>query len=273
MAASSAGLGSVLGDGNTSTFTYTDGGAAAGLDYRFDPRFLVGLSVGYAHGTQWVNSFMGQGWSDTVSVAAYGSFTQARFYADVLAGYAWSNNQLQRQIVIPNLQPRNGSAGASQFLGQAETGYKLGIYAPAQASLTPFARLQATSVTQNASSESGANSPSLNVAQQGTNSLRSTIGAELAGELPLGGESKLALALRLWAGCRSSTTPAGRSAPPSSARRATASPCAAPCRRATAPCLASRPARPSPRRPRSTCATTARSAAAPTTTPSISACA
>jgi outer membrane autotransporter protein len=53
------------------------------------------------------------------------------------------------------------------------------------------------SITQNAFSEGGANSLSLIVAQQGTNSLRSTIGAELAGELPLGSESKLALALRL----------------------------------------------------------------------------
>ena len=52
-------------------------------------------------------------------------------------------------------------------------------------------------MTQNAFSESGANSLSLNVAQQGTSSLRSTIGAELAGELPLGSQSKLALALRL----------------------------------------------------------------------------
>jgi outer membrane autotransporter protein len=57
--------------------------------------------------------------------------------------------------------------------------------------------LAVQSVTQNAFSESGANALSLNVAQQGTNSLRSTIGAELAGELPLGSERKLALALRL----------------------------------------------------------------------------
>ena len=144
------GLGSVQGNRNASTFTYNAGGAAASLDYRLDPRFLVGLSVGYTHGTQWTNSFMGQGWSDTVSVAAYGSFTQAGFYVDALAGFAWSTNQLQRQIVIPNLQPRtaNGSAGASQFLGQAEAGYKIGVYAPAQASLTPFARLQVQSVTQ-----------------------------------------------------------------------------------------------------------------------------
>ena len=70
------GLGSVLGDGNAQTLTYNFGGAAAGIDYRFDPRFLVGFGVGYTHGTQWVNAFMGQGWSDNVSVAAYGSFTQ-----------------------------------------------------------------------------------------------------------------------------------------------------------------------------------------------------
>ena len=56
--------------------TYNFGGAAAGLDYRFDPRFLVGLGVGYTHGTQWVNGFVGQGSTDSVSVAAYGSFTQ-----------------------------------------------------------------------------------------------------------------------------------------------------------------------------------------------------
>ena len=58
------GLGSVLGDGNASTLTYNFGGAATGIDYRFDPRFLAGIGVGYTHGTQWVNSFTGQGWSE-----------------------------------------------------------------------------------------------------------------------------------------------------------------------------------------------------------------
>jgi autotransporter-associated beta strand protein len=192
------GLGSVLGDSNASTLTYNLGGAAAGIDYRLDPRFLVGIGTGYTHGTQWVNSFMGQGWSDSVSVAAYGSFMQAGFYADALAGYAYSNNQLQRQILIPGLQQRTatGSTGANQFLGQAETGYKVDVYAPAQASITPFGRLQISSVTQNAFSESGAQSLSLNVAQQTTNSLRTTIGADLAGAIVLGNERKLDLAVR-----------------------------------------------------------------------------
>jgi outer membrane autotransporter protein len=193
------GLGSVLGDGNASTLTYNFGGAAAGMDYRFDPRFLVGIGVGYTHGTEWVNSFMGQGWSDSVSVAAYGSFTQAGFYLDALAGYAYFNNQLQRQIVIPGLQQRTatGSTGANQFLGQAEGGYKVDVYAPAAATITPFGRLQISSVTQNAFSESGAQSLSLNVAQQTTNSLRTTIGADLASSIALGNERKLDLAVRL----------------------------------------------------------------------------
>jgi outer membrane autotransporter protein len=192
------GLGSVAGNGNSSTLTYNFGGAAAGIDYRLDPRFLVGLSAGYAAGNQWVDSFMGRGWTDTVSVIGYGSFTNAGFYADALAGYAYSGNQMQRQIQFPGLQrTANGSAGANQFLGQIETGYRIGLYAPAAASITPFARLQGSTVTQNAFAEWGANSLSLNVAQQTTNSLRTVFGADLAGIIPLSSERSLALDLRL----------------------------------------------------------------------------
>jgi outer membrane autotransporter protein len=134
-----------------------------------------------------------------VSVAAYGSFTQAGFYADALAGYAYSSNQLQRQILIPGLQQRTatGSTGANQFLGQIEGGYRVGVYAPASATITPFGRFQISSVTQNAFSESGAQSLSLNVAQQTTNSQRTTIGADLGSSIGLGNERKLDFAVRL----------------------------------------------------------------------------
>ena len=143
---------------------------------------------------------MGRGWSDSVSVTAYGSFTQAGFYTDALAGYAYSGNQMQRQIMIPGLQPRtaNGSTGANQFLGQVESGYKLGIYAPAFASITPFGRFQVATVNQNGFTESGSgNSLDLTVAQQTTTSLRTTFGAELAGAIGLGDTKTLDLALRL----------------------------------------------------------------------------
>jgi fibronectin-binding autotransporter adhesin len=132
--------------------------------------------------TQWVDSFQGKGWSNTVSVAAYGSFTQSAFYVDALAGYAYSNNQMQRQISLPNLQPRtaNGSTGVNQFLAQVEAGYAVPVYAPAAATVTPFARFQTSSINQAAFNEWGANSLSLNVAQQTTTSARTTLGADLA---------------------------------------------------------------------------------------------
>ena len=160
---------------------------------------MAGLSVGYTHGTQWVNSFYGQGWTDSVSVAAYGSFAQAGFYVDALAGYAYTGNQMQRQIMIPGLPGRtaNGSTGANQFLAQVEAGRRIGIWAPAQATVTPFSRWTVQSVVQNAFSETGANALSLNVAQQTTSSLRSTLGADVAAAIALGGERSLDLGLRL----------------------------------------------------------------------------
>ena len=193
------GLGSVQGDGNTSTFTYNIGGTAAGIDYRVSPSLLVGLGAGFTSGTQWVDSFQGKGWANTLSVAAYGSFTHGSFYLDALAGYAYSNNQLQRQIAIPGLQQRtaNGSTGVNQFLGQVETGYKLGLHAPMQASVTPFARFQASSINQAAFSEWGANSLGLNVAQQTTTSLRSVLGADFAAAIGLGNTRTVDLGLRL----------------------------------------------------------------------------
>jgi len=192
------GLGNVQGNGNASTFTYNVGGGAGGIDYRVDPRLLVGLAAGYTAGTQWVDSFQGKAWSNAVSVTAYGSFTPsgslAGFYADALAGYAYANNQVQRQLAIPGLQPRtsSGSTGANQFLGQIETGYAFGIYAPASATLAPFARFQASSVNQAAFQEWGANSLGLTVAQQTTTSVRTTLGADLAASI-----GTAALGLRL----------------------------------------------------------------------------
>jgi autotransporter-associated beta strand protein len=193
------GFGAVAGDYNASTATYNFGGAAVGVDYRLDPRFLVGLATSYTAGNLWANNFPGKGWTDNVSVAAYGSFTQDGFYADLLGGYAWYNDQQQRQIVIPGLQPRtaNGSTIANQALGQLETGYRLPVYAPAHAILAPFGRLQASSVTQNAFSENGAQSLSLNVAQQTTNSLRTLFGVDLSGVLPLSTDHTVDIGLRL----------------------------------------------------------------------------
>jgi hypothetical protein len=64
------GLGSTQGNGNASTLTYNFGGAAAGIDYRVDPSVLLGVGAAYTSGSLRVDSFVGQGWSDSVALVA-----------------------------------------------------------------------------------------------------------------------------------------------------------------------------------------------------------
>jgi autotransporter-associated beta strand protein len=194
-----AGIGStgnVLGDANASGFTYTMGGTAFGIDYRLDPRFLIGIAGGYTSGTQWVNGFSGNGYSDSFSVALYGSFTQGGFYADALAGYANASNHMQRVISLPGNPTglANGNTSANQFLGQIEAGYKIGL--GTNTSISPFGRLQIGSINQAGFTEYGGGVFNLAVASQTTTSVRTTFGIDLAGGFDIGG-TLLDLGLRL----------------------------------------------------------------------------
>ncbi len=201
------GFGSVGGNTNAGTLTYNLGGAAVGVDYRLDPRFLVGLAVGYSSGRQWVSGFMGNGNTDNYSAALYASFTAngsngGGLYVDALAGYAYSDNRMQRAMAIPGLATRiaSGQTGANQFLGQIEAGYRIGLLEAAQATITPFARFQTVAVSQNPFTESGAQSLNLGVAQQNTTSVRTVIGADLGANIPVGMERPLGVTIRLgWA--------------------------------------------------------------------------
>jgi outer membrane autotransporter protein len=190
----------VLGSPTTpGTVTYNLGGVSAGLDYLVDPRVRVGLSVGYGSGNVWTNGFDGKGWSNSYNVSLYGSFASDNFYVDALAGYSNNQNQMKRQIVIPAFATftAQGQSYANQFLGQIEGGYHIGVWQPAEAAVTPFVRLQGSTNTQMAFSETGAGLIGLNVVQQTTNSLRSTLGADLSGAIDFGWREKLAMRLRL----------------------------------------------------------------------------
>jgi outer membrane autotransporter protein len=197
------GLGVIGAGSNPGQLTYNVGGFAAGLDRMVAPGLRVGMTAGFTSGTQWTQGFSGNSLSNTVLAGLYGTYRMDRIYADALFGYGTSNNQMWRQIFIPGLQTRTaqGQAGANQWYGQIEGGYRFDIGptsgTPADASVTPFVRLQGYSGTQNGLSETGAQSLDLTVATQTTNSLRSVIGAQLGSALDLGWRERLALQLRL----------------------------------------------------------------------------
>ena len=116
-----AGAGTVAGDTSSRGVTYNLGGFAAGIDYRFDPKFLAGVAVGYAGANLFTQGIDGRGTSDTVQLALYGKLTEGALYVDGLAGYARSENRMQRPIVFPGIQrTASGQTHADQFFAQLE---------------------------------------------------------------------------------------------------------------------------------------------------------
>lgn len=192
------GFGVVGGNANAGTLTYNLGGFAAGLDRRVTDELRVGVTAGFTSGSQWVGSFSGRGLSNTFQAGLYASYANNAVYVDGLATYAYSDNQMQRQITIPGLsRTANGRTGANLVFGQVEAGYRFDFGGRADAYITPFARMQGTTATQNAFTEQGAGALDLSVAAQTTNSLRSVLGAQLGGALDLGWRDKLAMRVKL----------------------------------------------------------------------------
>ena len=86
------------------------------------------------------------------------------------------------------------SAGGRAARTEGE--YPLEIGGTTAAYVTPFARLQGATSTQNAFTENGANALNLSVAAQTTNFLRSVLGAQIGGSLDMGWRDRLAMRLR-----------------------------------------------------------------------------
>ncbi|HEY4891264.1 MAG TPA: autotransporter domain-containing protein [Reyranella sp.] len=193
------GTGTIAGNNNAGTFTYSVGGFSGGLDRQIAPNFLAGVTVGYQTGGQWTGGFEGRSVTDTVQAGLYGSFTQGPVYVDALAAYAYNANQLWRPINIPGLQPRTafGQTAGNQFLGQVEGGYRVDLGGAPGYFVTPFALLQGSVATQSGFTETGAQSLDLSVAQQTTSSLRTIFGAQVGAAMDVGLRDKIAAQLRL----------------------------------------------------------------------------
>jgi len=193
------GLGTIGINAPVGGLTYNLAGFAAGLDRKVTPNLLFGVTAGYTSGTDWVSGFQGSGTSNTVQTGLYGVYSQGPAYLDALVGYAYSSNQMSRPLQIPGLAPMTaqGRTGANQFFGQLETGYRVEVGGTGQAFVTPFARLQGSTSTQNAFNEWGAGSLDLSVAAQTTNSVRSVLGAQLGWAMDMGWLDKLALKVSL----------------------------------------------------------------------------
>ncbi|TAJ31971.1 MAG: autotransporter domain-containing protein, partial [Reyranella sp.] len=193
------GTGSIGGNSNSGSVTYNVGGFSGGADVQLTPEFRLGMTIGYTTGSQWTAGFNGRSTTDTMQWGLYGSYVRGGLYLDGLLGYAYTDAQMQRQIVIPGLQPRTatGSTAVHQLYGQAEIGYRFDLGGRMEAYVTPYARVQAITAMQAPFTESGANSLNLMVAGQTTNSLRTVLGAQFGTSMDLGWKEKLVAQFKL----------------------------------------------------------------------------
>jgi outer membrane autotransporter protein len=192
-------MGTVQGDFNAAGVTYNLGGFVAGIDRRFAPGFKAGIAAGFNAASLYTNGMPGYGTSNTLQFALYGEFKEGPFYLDALAGYGHSDNRMTRPINIPGLPFRSaqGYTTANTFFGELEAGYKLVIAPSFGGFVTPFARLQASTSTQNGFSETGADSLNLTIAPITTNSLRTVLGAQFGAGLDAPWHDKLKLVMRV----------------------------------------------------------------------------
>src|SRR6202012_2003769 len=166
---------------------------------RFAPGGRGGVTTGFRAASLSSVGAPGYGTSNTLQFALYGEYAPGPFYLDALGGYGHSDNRMSRPITIPGLPFRlsQGYTTANTFFGQLEAGYKIPVAPSFGGFVTPFARLQASTSTQQGFSESGADSLDLTVAQQTTNALRTVLGAQLGAGIDAPWHEKLDLTFRL----------------------------------------------------------------------------
>ena len=179
------GLGTIGANQPLGGVTYNVGGFAAGLDRAITPTTARSASRratpparnGSAASTAWAGPTPSRPASMAATARTRSMPTPSSGYA-----YSWQPDVAQHPDPRPAAAHRPGPHRRQPVLRPGRDRLSLrSRHGTANAFVTPFARLQAYTGTQNAFTETGAQSLNLTVAQQTTNSLRSVLGAQLGG--------------------------------------------------------------------------------------------
>lgn len=191
-------VGAVYGDAATHSVSYGLHGFAAGGDFELFGDFRIGGALSYSS-TALSTSLASSGTNEAFSVAAYASYAPRPWYVDAAAGYAYNWGNLTRTIAFPGIfRTAQGNPTANQFIGSIESGLAFSV--TPRLALTPFARVEVTSASQNPFTETGAGAISLSATAQNTTGVRSIFGVEFSGSVAITKTQPLSMALRLgWA--------------------------------------------------------------------------
>lgn len=177
-------MGHLDGDGNTHGLSESVTGAAVGADYKVNPALRVGLAVGYGSAAYSLDNGGGAGDVNYTQVGVYSDYTKGPVYLDGMLGVAVGDGSTSRDASLRGAPAEaHADVSSTEVLGGIETGYRLPLNRTL--TLTPFAGLSFGTVWQNAFTESGAGALDLSTQNQSKSSVKSTLGARLAADVPV----------------------------------------------------------------------------------------
>lgn len=172
----------------TDQFDFDSYNLVGGLDYRVSDDFVVGFALNYFNVESdfgLASTVSGGGVdADGVGGSIYASWYTGNFYLDVIGGYAQTDYDLERSIVIPSntsISPISATATAGTDSSDLTAGIGVGYnFTNGSFDWGPYARLTYLSVDIDDYDESGAEAVGLNlrVTGQEWESLTGSIGAQ-----------------------------------------------------------------------------------------------
>jgi outer membrane autotransporter protein len=175
------GWGSLDGDAEAPGHDRTSGAFVAGVDYRFDEEFLIGIAGSYVFSSLDFDDG-DQGDIDSFQIGVFGSWDSGTWYVDGLVSYAFQSYETERHVgFLGEKAEGDYDGGAVQAYG--EIGYQFALCR--QALLTPLLGLGYTGVWTDSFTEKGASGANLRVDEASYDSLATTLGVR--GSLALDG--------------------------------------------------------------------------------------
>jgi outer membrane autotransporter protein len=176
-------MGHLDSDGNTHGLSESVTGVTVGADYKVNPGWRAGLALGYGSASYSLDDD-GGGNVNYTQVGLYSDYTQGPVYVDGTVGMSVGSGSTSRDASLPGSAAQaHANVSSTEVLGGVEAGYRLPL--SRALTLTPFAGLSFGTVWQDAFTESGAGARDLSTQDQSQSSVKSTLGARLAADVPV----------------------------------------------------------------------------------------
>ncbi|MER8753113.1 putative Ig domain-containing protein [Mesorhizobium sp. M1050] len=152
-------------------------GLSAGVDYRLNRAFAIGLGIGYGHDVSDIGDNGSRSTGKAYTAGLYASYHPGQdYFIDGLVGYQWLSFDSQRYLTSGG-GFATGERDGGQWFASVSAGRKFEIQ---EWQISPYARLDIAKATLDAFAESGDPSSALHYGEQDISTTTGNLGLTLA---------------------------------------------------------------------------------------------